>query len=137
MPKFCGKDFLIQLETNTPGTYATLGGLTSNGMTINNEAVDVTDKGDMPWRLLLEGCGLRSMSLKGEGIVSDNAVFEQAQALALSGLHRNVKIISGAGDTFVGKFQLTSFDRSGEKNNAEMFSLALESSGVVTYTAAP
>lgn len=138
MAKYCGKDFLIQVESaTTPGVFATLGGLTSNGLTINNEAVDITDKGDMPWRVLLAGCGLRSMSLKGSGMVSDSAVFKQVQASIMAGSILNYRIISGAGDKFVGGFLVTSFERSGEKNNAEMFSASFESSGVPVFTAAP
>ena len=44
-------------------------------MTINSETVDVTDKDGNGWRELLEGAGITSMSLKGSGVVSDNAVF--------------------------------------------------------------
>lgn len=138
MAKFCGKDFLIQVESSTtPGTFATLGGLTSNGMTINNEAVDITDKQEMPWRELLAGCGMRSMSLKGSGLVTGDAVFKQVQASIIAGTILNYKLISGLGDSFAGKFLVTSFERSGDKNAAETFSASFESSTAVVYTAAP
>ena len=137
MAKYSGKDFLIQVESAVPGTYVTLGGLTTNGMTINNEAVDITDKGDMPWRVLLAGCGLRSISVKGSGFVSDNAVFKQVQTSIMAGTILNYRLISGAGDRFQGGFLVTSFERTGEKNNAEQFSASFESSGVPVYTAAP
>jgi len=136
--KYSGKDFLIQVESaTTPGTFVTLGGLSTNGLTINNEAVDITDKGDMPWRVLLAGCGLRSMSVKGSGMVSNDSVFKQVQASILAGTILNYRLVSGAGDKFVGGFLVTSFERSGEKNNAEMFSASFESSGVPAYTPAP
>lgn len=138
MPKFCGKDFLIQVESpTTPGTFVTLGGLTTNGMTINSEAVDITDKDSMPWRTLLAGCGMRSMSLKGNGLVTNDAVFKQVQASILLATILKYKVISGLGDSFAGLFQVTSFDRSGDKNAAEAFTASFESSGAIVYTAAP
>ena len=51
-----------------------IGGIRTESMTINNETVDVTDKDGNGWRELLEGAGITSMSLKGSGVVSDNAV---------------------------------------------------------------
>lgn len=136
--KYCGKDFLIQVESaTTPGTYVTVGGLSTNGLTINNEAVDITDKGDMPWRVLLANCGLRSISMKGDGMVSNDAVYKQVQASIMAGTILNYRMISGAGDRFQGAFLVTSFQRNGDKNNAEQFSASFESSGVPVYTAAP
>lgn len=138
MPKYSGKDFLIQVESPTvPGTFVTLGGLTSNSLSINNEPVDITDKSDMPWRVLLANAGLRSMSVKGSGFVSDNAVFKQVQASIFNGTILNYRMISGAGDKFVGNFLVSNFERTGEKNNAEQFSASFESSGVPVFTPAP
>ena len=137
MAKFCGKDFLVQLET-APSVYTTIAGMRSTGMTINKETVDVTDKGDTPWRQLLDGCGIKSMELSGSGIFTDAAVMKTIMTEMLTGdASINAKLISGAGDTFVGKFHIPSFERNGEYNGAEQFSISLASAGAVTYTAIP
>ena len=136
MSKFCGKDFLLQVDDGASG-YATVGGLRSTGLTINNEQVDVTDKGDAPWRALLENCGVRSMSISGSGIFSDDQWLEDVQGYALDGTIQTYKIISGNGDYFIGDFQVASVERNGEYNGAEQYSLSLESSGPVAYPAAP
>ncbi len=140
MAKFCGKDYLVQFETVTPGTYATLGGLQANSLSLNNETVDVTTKGASRWRELLDGCGLRSMSISGNGFLlkpsgtgADPAT-KTAHQRAMDGAKHKVKIISAAGDSYTGDFVVTSFERSGENGGAEAFTLSLESAGDITYT---
>ena len=45
MPKFKGRDLRIKVRTSTgPDVFTVVGGARSDGITINNETVDVTDK---------------------------------------------------------------------------------------------
>lgn len=136
MPKYCGKDLLIQRLMTSPSTYATVAGMRSTGVKINNEQVDVTDKGDTPWRQLL-ACGIRSMEISAAGMFSDAATLNSIMTDVTSGAIVQFKIISGRGDTFVGLFLVQSCERNGEYNQAEQYSLTLVSAGAVTYTPAP
>jgi len=98
--------------------------------------VDVTDKDGNGWRELLEGAGITSMSLKGSGVVSDNAVFtDKIMVAKMADTHLYLKIESGLGDVWVGNFAIPSVERSGEYNKEENFSITLESAGEITYTA--
>ena len=75
MSKYKGRELRIKVRTSTgPDVFAVVGGIRTESMTINSETVDVTDKDGNGWRELLEGAGITSMSLKGSGVVSDNAV---------------------------------------------------------------
>lgn len=134
MAKFKGRDFLVQRESNTPGTYVTIGGMRSTSMTINNESVDVTDKDGDTWRKLLEGAGIQSMSIKLSGVFSDNATTNSVQADVVANSVKNYKLVSGNADFFIGAFQITSMERGGEYNKEETFSVTLESAGTVAYT---
>lgn len=137
MTKFCGKDFLVnQEDTPASDTWTVVGGMRSTGMTINNETVDVTDKGDAPWRQLAN-CGIRSMSLSLSGIFSDDAILQACLAAALAGTILNYQLISGMGDDFEGPFQIASMERTGEYNGAEEYSISFESAAEIVYTAAP
>jgi TP901-1 family phage major tail protein len=136
MAKYCGKDLLIQRLMTAPSTYATIAGMRSTSVKINNEQVDVTDKGDVPWRQLLQ-CGIRSMELSASGIFSDAAALASIMADVTAGNIVQFQIISGRGDKFVGLFLVASVERNGEYNGAEQYSLTLASAGTVTYTAAP
>ncbi len=140
MAKYCGSELLIQVET-TPGggTYATIGATNTATITIGNETVNVTDKGGMPFRELL-GCGENTLTVSGGGYVSDDANFDIAHAAAVGGGPGsiiNFTIISAKGDSYVGAFQVSSFERSGDHNTAETFTFTLESAEQIVYTAAP
>ena len=76
------------------------------------------------------------MSLKGSGVVSDNAVFtDHLMTAKMNNTHLVLKIESGAGDVWIGTFAVPSVERTGEYNGAETFSASFESAGTITYTA--
>lgn len=139
--KYPGAQFLIQVELATaPGTFQSIGGIDSNSLSIAQESVDITDKQAMPWRTLLPGAGMTTMSLKGSGFVTGDAVFKQLMAQVINysaQAYYNFKLISACGDIFKGQFEVTALERSGDKNAAEKFSISLESAGAITYTPAP
>lgn len=131
-----GGDFLLKIEDSaTPGSYSMLGGLRSNSLTINNEAIDATNKGSNQWREILDQAGIKSMSISGSGIFTSDATLTQARQIAISGLLTNFQIVdSDSGDTFQGKFKLTSLERGGEYNGEMTWSISLESSGEITVS---
>lgn len=122
--------------TATLDGYTTVAGLRSTSVKINNEQVDVTDKGDVPWRQLL-ACGIRSMEASGSGIFSNAGSLSDMMDKAINGAIDDFRIISGRGDKFVGTFLVASCERNGEYNGAEQYSLSLASAGAVVYTPAP
>ena len=137
MSKYKGRELRIKVRTSTgPDVFAVVGGIRTESMTINSETVDVTDKDGNGWRELLEGAGITSMSLKGSGVVSDNAVFtDHIMVAKMENTHLVLKIESGLGDVWQGTFAIPSVERSGEYNKEENFSITLESAGAITYTA--
>lgn len=138
MAKFTGQDFRIKIRVSTgPDVYTAIAGFRSDSMTLNNEAIDVTDKDGTLWKELLEGAGVQSMSLKGSGIVSDAAIFKTTlMGAAVGKTFVNLKLESGLGDTFIGNFLITSLERGGEYNKEETFSCSFDSAGAIAYTAA-
>lgn len=131
-----GKHLLLKVDTaGSPGTYTTIGGLRSKSMTINNEAIDATEHGSNEWRELLDGAGIRSMSLSGSGIFTTNANLSQMRADAIAGTLRNFQLVDDDnGDTFTGKFKITSMERGGEYNGEQTWSVSLESSGEIVVS---
>lgn len=105
----------------------------STDMTINDETVDVTNKGSTGWRTLLEGAGVRNMSISIEGTFESSADELLLQELVVTGAHEQFQITGEDEDTFTGTFQVTSFSRSGVFNGEEVFSATLESAGVITF----
>ena len=136
-----GSAFL--LKDNSTGTPVTLGGMRSTSMSINGETVDVTNKdsstftgtaGDDIGRLLLANAGIRSMSISASGVFIDSASENTTRATAFSGDAVNYDLIFADTSSAKGSFIVTSYERAGEYNGEETYSLSLESSGTITYT---
>ena len=137
-----GKGSSFLLKDNSTGTPATIGGLRSTSMTINGEMVDITDKdanafissGNDKARTLLQGGGVRSMTLSASGVFTDSAGENNLRGAAFTGTAVNYDLVFGDGSDVKGAFVVTSYERAGEFNGEETYSVTLESSGTVTYT---
>ena len=140
MPAGKGSSFL--LKDNSTGTPATIGGLRSTSMTINGEAVDITSKdsnafissGNDKARDLLQGGGVRSMTLSASGVFTDSSTENILRGFAFDGAIQNYDLVFSDGSKISGAFLITSYERAGEFNGEETFSCTLESSGTITYT---
>jgi TP901-1 family phage major tail protein len=130
-----GIKFLLQ-QSNEAETevFTTLGGLRSKSLSLNGEAIDITNHGSQEWRELLEGVGLNSMDVSGSGIFVDHATMAQVKADFFARKHRRYRLINDeTGETFTAKFKLSSLELSGEHNGEKTYSLSLQSDGVVEY----
>ena len=140
MPAGKGSSFL--LKDNSTGTPATIGGLRSTSMTINGEAVDITTKdsnafissGNDKARDLLQGGGVRSMTLSASGVFTDSSTENLVRGFAFDGAIQNYDLVFSDGSKIAGAFLITSYERAGEFNGEETYSLTLESSNTITYT---
>ena len=137
-----GKGSSFLLKDNSTGTPATVGGLRSTSMTINGEAVDITTKdsnafissGNDKARDLLQGGGVRSMSITASGVFTDSSTDNNIRGFAFDGAIQNYDLIFSDGSKISGAFLITSYERAGEFNGEETYSLTLESSNTITYT---
>ena len=140
MPAGKGSSFL--LKDNSTGTPATIGGLRSTSMTINGEAVDITSKdsnafissGNDKARDLLQGGGVRSMSITASGVFTDSSTENILRGFAFDGAIQNYDLVFSDGSKISGAFLITSYERAGEFNGEETYSVTLESSNTITYT---
>ena len=137
-----GKGSSFLLKDNSTGTPATIGGLRSTSMTINGEAVDITTKdsnafitsGNDKARDLLQGGGVRSMTLSASGVFTDSSTENILRGFAFDGAIQNYDLIFSDGSKISGAFLVTSYERAGEFNGEETYSVTLESSNTITYT---
>ena len=135
---------LLLKATPTGGSETTIAGLRSTSMTINGEMVDITTKdsdplvsgGSTKGRALLVGAGISSMSMSASGVFTDSALENEVRERAQKGTIDTYKLVFGDGDNIAGSFQITSYERAGEYNGEETYSLTLESSGQITHTSA-
>jgi TP901-1 family phage major tail protein len=114
------------------GGVAIAGAQTEN-LTINNEAIDVTDKDDAGWRTYIADAGVRSIDASVEGVLIDSTLIAVSTG-AVSGLLAAYTLeIDGIGD-FAGDFYLNSLEIGGETAGAITFTASIQSSGIITFT---
>lgn len=117
-------------------TYTTVGGLRSTSITHNEEAVDITNKDSSGVRTLLANGGVQSVSISGSGVFTDATTEATLRsAFGASDFHNFEVIIPDLG-TYQGEFMVASLEYAGEYNGEVTYSVTLESSGTVTFTAA-
>ena len=124
-------------DGTTVESFTTVAGLRSTSMTVNKETVDVTTKDDTSkYRQLLAGAGTKSVTISGAGVFTDAASEETIRINAFDNLIINYQITFPNGDDLKGAFQITSYERAGEFNGEETFTITLESAGDLTFTTA-
>ena len=120
------KGALFLLEVEIDSVFTVLAAMRTTTMTVNNETVDVTSKGDLQ-RELLENCGIQSVSIKAQGCISSADSYKKISYAANTGTLLNCKINSNNGEIFAGAFIISGFETSGEYNKEGLYSITLES----------
>lgn len=125
-----GLEFLLQLVTTT------IAGMRTTAMTINGEEVNVTNKDSTSqWRELLAGAGEVSMSITASGVFQDNSNLATLRGYVIARSLNTFKLLFESGDDYGGEFQVISVEQAGEWNGEVTYSVTLESSGVIAFTA--
>lgn len=131
-----GRDLLLKIDADGLGTFQTVAGLRSHGLSFNAQSVDITHQESVgAWRELLAGAGLKSANIRGAGIFRDQQSDELIRAAFFDGLIKDWQVIIPDFGTVQGAFQITSLEFTGEHDGELTFELALESAGAITFTA--
>jgi len=120
------------------GVGATLvAGGREHGITINNEAIDVTDKDSAGWRTLLADPATRSVDISFTGLMDGSTYVALALGTTTSALLDDYEIkIDGVG-TIAGDFHVSTVELATPHDDAVELTMSLMSSGAITFTAAP
>ena len=127
-----GSAFLLKIGSGgeTP-SFATVAGLKTTQLSINGDAVAITNKGSGGWRELLSGAGVRSVSVAASGIFTGSSAESEIRGLALSGTLQDYELSFESGERLRGEFLVTRLDYAGDFNGERNYTLALDSSGEV------
>ncbi|OWU83808.1 hypothetical protein ATO6_15355 [Oceanicola sp. 22II-s10i] len=141
MAKQNGRELLVKIgDGEVSEAFATLCGLNSKSITINNNEVDVTTPdcttpGGALWTEVLSGA--KRVSISGNGFFEDSTAETRLNTVAMSADARaNFQIIVPDFGTFEGEFHLASCEYGGETEGGVTYTITLNSSGAVTFTAA-
>lgn len=137
MPAQRGKDLLLKVDETGAGGFVTVAGLRTRRLQFASATVDASDA-DSPerWRELLAGAGLKRASLSGSGIFRDAASDGLVRGLFFADLVRDWQVILPGLGTLAGPFQIVGLDYAGDHDGEVTFEIALESAGLLTFTAA-
>ena len=132
-----GRFYLLQVgDGGSPETYATVAGLQVTNHQIANAEVDTTTKDDNGNMTLLGVKTKFSMTINAEGRPDDVDVTQDVLDKAFSGTLHNFRLIYNSDgttfDTYEFAGQITSYERAGDVEDAETFSLTIMVSGEVT-----
>lgn len=129
-----GASLLLKIGNGgSPESFTTIGGLRSTSITLNDEAVDVTNKDSSGNRTLLADGGIHSMSISGSGIFTDAASETTLRGTMNASSFTNFQLIIPDFGTYTGAFMVSSLEYAGEYNGEVTYSVSLESSGAITF----
>jgi TP901-1 family phage major tail protein len=130
-----GKDLLLKI-IDSNGQFVTVAGLRTRRLALSSDTVDATDaESEGRWRELLEGAGVRRASLAGTGLFKDAASDTLIRQYFFDGVIKTWQIIIPSLGFIQGDFQITSLDYRGEHAGELTFDIALESAGIMIFTA--
>jgi len=115
-------------------SFTTLGGVELADMQLSHAVVESGSLSSR-WRRLLGGAGIASLRVGLAGRTTDSATQDRLRSLAFAGNTVNCRMDFGNGDRVSGAFLISRYARSGNVEEAEAFSLTLESAGEVSFTA--
>ena len=133
-----GKLVLLKADTagGSPQVFTTIAGLRTNTWTVNGEDVDVTTKDDNGWQQRLSGAGVRSSNIAATGVFQDSVIEETVRGWAFDQTINWFQLTFENGDVLECQFQISSYERSGDHDGAETYSMTMNSHGTPNYVAA-
>lgn len=130
MAAFAGRDLRIKVGSTA------VAGARSDGLTVNQGMIDITDKDDAGVRTLLDEVGTWSISGSLAGVLKGTTLIDIVKDPTAAPLTTLAIELTGLG-TWGGDFFVTSLETTGEDGeNPATFSCNIESSGTITWTPA-
>ncbi len=131
-----GRDLLLKIDSTGANIFVTVGGLRANTLSFNSEIVDASSQ-ESPgaWRELLAGASLKTAAVRGQGIFKDAASDALVRGYFFTASIMNWQIIIPDFGMVQGPFQITALEFGGRHDAEVTFELALESAGLLTFTA--
>lgn len=141
MAKQLGRALLVKIgDGEASEAFSNLCGLNSKTLTINNTSIDVTTpdcttpEGAL-WTETL--AGLKNLSVSGDGFFEDSTAEARMNTVAMQNDNKaNFQIVVPDFGTYAGAFRIASLEFGAETEGGVTYSISLESTGAVTFTAA-
>ncbi len=117
---------------NTIELFKTVGGLRSKSFSFASEGVEVTNHGSNQWREMLDGAGIKSVSISGEGVYTSATNYKALEAAAFANTLVCLAFLDVVGGrVYNGCFKITAIEASGEFDGEATYSISAESAGEI------
>lgn len=114
-----------------------LGSLRTKTISLGKEVVDITTDEDDGYRTSLAEAGQATLDISGDGVTKTEISTFRTEAYSSTTTTSSIDTVEFPnGDTITGTFRMPTFEESGTYNDANTFSMTLNSSGEWTFTAA-
>jgi predicted secreted protein len=135
MASFAGETMILHLGNGgAPESFSPIQGLIATGFILQRSPADSTHAASGVWRQWLEKAGVQAVEIQAEGRFSNSAAEATLRQDAFSGSLRNYRLIFGNGDYLQARCTLTRYQRRGEMQADDHYTLTLQSSGIVSYS---
>jgi TP901-1 family phage major tail protein len=112
--------------------------LRTKRIAFNSQTVDITDSESTGrWRELLAGSGVQRASIAASGIFKDASSDATIRSRYFAGAINDFQMIVPDFGMVQGPFQITALEYAGSHDGEVSFEIALESAGVLAFTALP
>lgn len=132
-----GRELRIKYDADGAGGSAAvaIAGARTDGLTIANTFIDITDKDDSGIITLLDDTGTQQITLSVEGVLKDTTLLDLARANGSGNALNYFEVTIGTLATVAGNFAITNYEPGGEAGDSPMtFSCSLVSSGTMTWS---
>lgn len=131
-----GKDMLVEVNT-TDTTYVVIGGVRQIRKRGGRNTIDVTTASSTNLdRVLMDGGGVYAETISVSGVFEDDAAVALVESLSRTGALKSYKMTVPDYGVYEADYQVADFEHSSQYDGTVEFSLTLESSGAITFTAA-
>lgn len=132
-----GKDILLKIgDDGAPPVFTTVAGLRTRTLSFNAKSVDATDSDSAGrWRELLDGAGVRQVSVSGAGVFRDAASDAQIRQAFFDQSARTWRLVMPSFGTIEGLFLVSTLEFAGAHDGEATYAMTLSSAGAVAFTA--
>lgn len=132
---FRAVDLALLVQSGSPLAYGAIGAIREATLQLQHSEEDITSKGDNQARRLYPEGSLKSASVTGQFVVTDEPGFEVLRAAAESAVPKiDAKLDDGV-SVYTGEWLIASWQVQGGSSGAVMGSVTLQSSGPITVSA--
>ena len=129
-----GEKLLIKIGDGAdPEQFDTIGGIRTSTITVRNEVIVQNDVDSGKWQQLAEDSGISEVVIAGIGFFTDSDAEETLRNHSFNRKLNNYEFDFGNGNTLKGSFMVSEYQREGDIRELNVFSIVLNSSGMVEY----